>query len=222
VEQGSETSPQGTSSRRAIGWPGRRRAFFDLVLIVVLAVGLAVGVQSVVAKPYEIPSESMVPTLEVGQRVIVNRLSYRLGADPDIGDIVVFHPPVTAEPGYAGSRCSVEKPPAAVCPLNDPRESDENFIKRVVAGPGDRLRVLDGIPIVNGEPVEGDWTIRPCGGAGGCDFPDEITVPPDHYFMMGDNRPASEDSRYWGPVPRDWLVGGAVFTYWPPDRVGTL
>ena len=52
--------------------------------------------------------------------------------------------------------------------------------------------------------------------------PDEITIPPDHYFMMGDNRGASDDSRYWGPVPRDWIIGQAFFTYWPPDRIGIL
>ena len=59
-------------------------------------------------------------------------------------------------------------------------------------------------------------------GVGGCDFPKQITIPPDHYFMMGDNSGASDDSRYWGPVPRDWLIGGAFFTYWPPDRIGIL
>ena len=101
-----------------------------------------------------------------------------------------------------------------------PEKADTNFIKRVVGLPGDRLKILNGIPIVNGEPVTGDWEIRPCRGVGGCDFPNEITIPPDHYFMMGDNRGASDDSRYWGPVPRDWLIGTAFATYWPPDRIG--
>ena len=107
-------------------------------------------------------------------------------------------------------------------PDRDPRAADENFIKRIVAGPGDTLSIEDGIPIVNGEPFEGDWEIRPCRGIGGCDFPREITIPPDHYFMMGDNRGASDDSRYWGPVPRDWIIGEAFFTYWPPKRIGFL
>ena len=101
-------------------------------------------------------------------------------------------------------------------------EADENFIKRVVAVPGDTLSIKNGIPIVNGEPFTGDWEIRPCRGIGGCDFPKPITIPPDHYFMMGDNRGASDDSRYWGPVPRDWIIGEAFFTYWPPDRLGFL
>jgi signal peptidase I len=173
------------------------------VVIVVLAIGLALGVQAFLVKPYQIPSPSMEPTLDVGQRVLVNRLSYRLGGDPDIGDIE-----------------RPEREAGQACPEPTAEEADTNFIKRVVALPGDQLKVLNGIPIVNGKPVEGDWEIRPCRGLGGCDFPKEITIPPDHYFMMGDNRGASDDSRYWGPVPRDWLIGTAFATYWPPDRIG--
>jgi signal peptidase I len=123
----------------------------------------------------------------------------------------------------SGQQCGVERPeraPGQPCPEPTADEADTNFIKRVVALPGDHLKILNGIPIVNGKPVEGDWEIRPCRGLGGCDFPKEITIPPDHYFMMGDNRGASDDSRYWGPVPRDWLIGTAFATYWPPDRIG--
>ncbi len=198
-------------------------AIVELVAIVALAIGVALGIQAFVVKPYQIPSPSMVPTLKVGQRVLVNRLSYHLGKDPSPGDIIVFHPPVTAEMDYSGARCTdPDRGKHQVCPVNDPRESDETFIKRVVAGPGDTLAVENGIPIVNGEKFQGDWEIRPCNGLGGCDFREPITVPPDHYFMMGDNRGSSEDSRYWGPVPRDWIIGGAIFTYWPPDRIGFL
>jgi signal peptidase I len=192
------------------------------VVIVVLAIGLALGVQAFLVKPYQIPSPSMEPTLDVGQRVLVNRLSYRLGGDPDVGDIVVFHPPEGAVSG-GGQQCGVERPerePGQACPEPTAEEADTNFIKRVVGLPGDHLLIKNGIPIVNGEPVTGDWEIRPCRGLGGCDFPKEITIPPDHYFMMGDNRGASDDSRYWGPVPRDWLIGTAFATYWPPDRIG--
>lgn len=195
------------------------------MFIVVLAVGLAVTVQAYAVKPYQIPSASMEPTLDIGQRVLVNRASTRLGADPDPGDVVVFHPPANAVSNglpECGASTEVRKP-GQVCPEPGSSEGDETFIKRVVAGPGDRLKVVDGIPIVNGEPFEGDWTIIPCQGAGGgCDFPVAITVPEDDYFMMGDNRPNSEDSRFWGPVPRDWIIGQAVLSYWPPDRIGSL
>ncbi len=193
-------------------------------MIVALAVGLALGIQAFVVKPYQIPSPSMEPTLDVGQRVLVNRLTYRLGDDPEIGDVVVFHPPVGAVSG-SGQTCGAERPVRKAgqpCPMPVDEEADENFIKRVVAGPGDRLEIEGGIPIVNGEPVKGDWEINPCREIGGCDFPTEITIPPDHYFMMGDNRGRSDDSRYWGPVPRDWIIGQAFATYWPPDRLGIL
>jgi signal peptidase I len=189
------------------------------VIIVALAIGLALGIQAFVVKPYQIPSESMEPTLDVGQRVLVNRVFTRLGSDPKPGDIVVFHPP---EGAVSGKNCGAAKPPGQPCDTPTADEADENFIKRVVAVPGDTLSIKGGIPIVNGEPFEGDWEIRPCNGLGGCDFPKPITIPPDHYFMMGDNRGASDDSRYWGPVPRDWIIGEAFFTYWPPDRIGFL
>jgi signal peptidase I len=158
----------------------------------------------------------MVPTLEIGQRVLVNRVIYHFG-DPDAGDIVVFNPPKGAD---RGNQCGVPRDPGEACPEPTPERSDTNFIKRVVAVGGDRLRIDDGIPIVNGEPVEGDWEIRPCGGTGSCNLPEEIVIPEDHYFMMGDNRGASDDSRFWGPVPRDWIIGKAFLTYWPPDRLG--
>jgi signal peptidase I len=193
-------------------------------MIVALAIGLALGIQAFVVKPYQIPSPSMEPTLDVGQRVLVNRLTYRLGADPDIGDVIVFHPPSGAVTG-SGEQCGVDgsaRKEGQPCPEPTSEPAEENFIKRVVAGPGDRLKIQDGIPIVNGKPVEGDWQINPCNGLGGCDFPTEITIPPDHYFMMGDNRGRSDDSRYWGPVPRDWIIGAAFATYWPPDRIGIL
>ncbi len=191
----------------------------EVVVIVALAIGLALGIQAFLIKPYQIPSESMEPTLDVGQRVLVNRAFTRLGDDPDPGDVVVFHPPTGAE---EGNKCGVEKDPRQPCPMPTSEESETNFIKRVVAVPGDTLAIKDGIPIVNGEPFSGDFEIRPCRGAGGCSFPEEITIPEDHYFMMGDNRGQSDDSRFWGPVPRDWIVGKAFFTYWPPDRIGTL
>ena len=193
-----------------------RGAFIELVVIVALAIGLALGIQAFIVKPYQIPSPSMVPTLEVGQRVLVNRFSFRLGGDPDIGDIVVFHPPA----GANGNKCGAPHGDEQPCPAPTPEMADENFIKRVVAGPGDTLRIEGGNPIVNGEPVDqSDWTIRECGGPQ-CDYPEEITIPEDHYFMMGDNRGSSDDSRYWGPVPRDWMIGKAVVTYWPPDQIG--
>jgi signal peptidase I len=183
---------------------------------------LALAIQAWIVKPYQIPSQSMEPTLDVGQRVLVNRFLYHF-SDPSIGDIVVFHPPAGAD---NGTECGVlvrGQQPTEVgepCPQPTAAESEQNFIKRIVAGPGDTFSVKDGHPVVNGVEKTDEPYIRPCGNAPACNLPKEITIPPDHYFMMGDNRGASDDSRFWGPVPRDWLIGKAFATYWPPDRLG--
>jgi signal peptidase I len=192
-------------------------SLLELIMIVAVALGLALGIQAFLVKPYRIPSESMVPTLEVGQRVLVNRIGARFG-DPEVGDVVVFHPPAGAE---ADNTCGGDRAPGQVCAHPTEEKADVNFIKRVVAGPGDRIAVRGGRVILNGERQRENF-IRPCGGGEDCNFPREITVPADHYFMMGDNRGASDDSRFWGPVPRDWIIGGAFGTYWPPSRIGLL
>jgi signal peptidase I len=186
------------------------------VVIVALAIGLALLIQAFVVKPYQIPSESMEPTLDVGQRVLVNRVVYHLH-DPHIGDIVVFHPPQGAD----AEQCGVQRGSGEPCPKPTPRASETNFIKRIVAGPGDRLSIRDGHPVVNGVEAKEDF-IKPCQSGNGCNLPHPITIPDDMYFMMGDNRGASDDSRFWGPVPRSWIIGEAFFTYWPPDRIGFL
>ncbi|HWM56050.1 MAG TPA: signal peptidase I [Solirubrobacterales bacterium] len=185
-------------------------------MIVALALGLALAIQAWLVKPYQIPSQSMEPTLEVGQRVLVNRFLYHF-TDPGVGDIVVFHPPVGAENGKV---CGASHPPQQACPLPREEQASENFIKRIVAGPGDTLSVRNGHPVVNGVEKTDEPYTNPCGAAGACNLPDPITIPPDHYFMMGDNRGASQDSRFWGPVPREWIIGKAFATYWPPDRIG--
>jgi len=191
----------------------------ELVAIVAVALGLALGIQAFLVKPYRIPSESMVPTLEVGQRVLVNRIGARFGS-PEVGDVVVFHPPVGAE---AGNLCGTETQPpeGQVCSRPTSERADVNFIKRVVAGPGDRLSIRDGQVVLNGEAQEEPFA-RPCGGSDGCNFPREVTIPAGHWFMMGDNRGSSDDSRFWGPVPEAWIIGEAFGTYWPPRRVGLL
>jgi len=162
----------------------------------------------------------MEPTLNINQRVLVNRFLYHF-KDPQIGDIVVFHPPEGAD--SAGAQCGDPKSGPSTdsaCDLPTPGESSTNFIKRIVAAPGDKLSIRDGHPVVNGQIAQEDF-INPCGSSGNaCNLPKEITIPPDHYFMMGDNRGSSDDSRFWGPVPRDWIIGKAFATYWPPNRIG--
>ncbi len=192
-----------------------------MVVIVALALGLALAIQAWIVKPYQIPSESMEPTLDVGQRVLVNRFLYHF-KDPEIGDVVVFHPPTGADSGQVCGVPGGAPEQGESCPEPTSERSDQNFIKRIVAGPGDTLSVKDGHPVVNGVEKTDEPYINPCGAAEACNLPKEITIPPDHYFMMGDNRGASDDSRFWGPVPRDWIIGEAFATYWPPNRIGGL
>ena len=189
----------------------------ELVLIVAVALGLALGIQAFLVKPYRIPSPSMVPTLTPGQRVLVNRIGNNFG-DPAIGDVTVFHPPTGAE---NGEECGAQHRDDQACPRPTPGKADVNFIKRIVAGPGDKLAIEDGHVILN-DKRQSEPFIRPCGGAEECNLTTPIKVPKDHYFMMGDNRGSSDDSRFWGPVPRDWIIGNAFATYWPPKRIGLL
>lgn len=193
----------------------------ELVAIIAVAIVLALGIQAFLVKPYQIPTGSMIPTLTIGQRVLVDRIGQHFST-PHVGDIYVFHPPVNdtgcANPNQ-GETASGEVASQA-CDIAQTQESSQTFIKRVVGLPGDRISIRNGHVIRNGVQ-EADSYIVPCQG-GACSFPATITIPRGDYYMMGDNRPDSEDSRYWGPVPRVWIIGRAFFTYWPPDRIGPL
>ena len=198
-------------------------SIIELVIIVAVALGLALAIQAFIVKPYRIPSGSMEPTLSIGQRVLVNRIGMDFG-DPSVGDIMVFHPPVGAE----AERCGKTMGPGEACaqPV-DKQDSGTNFIKRVVAGPGDEIYISDGHVYRKAKGTstfvrEKDSYIRECGANPQCTYSKPIKIPAGHWFMMGDNRGESDDSRFWGPVPTSWIIGKAFFTYWPPDRIGTL
>jgi signal peptidase I len=193
------------------------------VLTVAVAVGLALLIQAFVVKPYRVPSGSMLPTLALGQRILANRVD----THPGIGEVVVFHPPhgadlesgqcAEAQQGFTADGNAFAEP----CDRPLASESSQTFVKRVVGKPGDVLRVVDGHVIRNGRP-EPDAYITACGAASECTFSRSIRVPAGEYYMMGDNRGNSDDSRYWGPVPQRYIIGVAFFTYWPPDRLGVL
>jgi signal peptidase I len=149
-------------------------------------------------------------------------LTNRLFNHPSVGDIVVFHPPAGANPeppmcGDANQGGSHSQ----ACDRPTSAESSQTFIKRVVAGPGDTIYIQNGHVYRNGVR-EHDRYIEPCGTDPSCNMRTPIKIPPGDYFMMGDNRGASDDSRFWGPVPDKWIIGVAFFTYWPPDRIGFL
>lgn len=185
-----------------------RRLARELLLPAMVALGLAFVIQTAVAKPYEIPTESMVPTIEAHDRVIANRLIYRF-RDIRRGDIIVFSPP-----------------PAAIEPCGRP-SPDVPFVKRVVGLPGDVVEVRrNGPTLVNGTPltVEGPLT-----NGYAKRFP---AVPAGHVLVLGDNRNASCDSHEWegsppNPavdpfVPISSVIGQAEVTYWPLNRVSFL
>ena len=178
---------------------GRRKALLKGVLeipvILLISFVLVFGfVRPVVAAPFHIPTESMVPTLKVQDRLLVNKLAYDLN-DPKRGDIALFE-------NQQGGK--------------DP------LIKRVVGLPGETLELRDGKVYVDGDPLEEPYLERdPCkpGYPKTCSF-GPVTVPRNHYFMMGDNRTNSLDSRFFGPVPEEDVVGEALVRFWPVSRAG--
>ena len=186
-------------------------------VIVAVALGLALGIQAFLVKPYRIPSESMVPTLEIGQRVLVNRIGNRLREPddrrghglPPAGRLRDEHLR-RAPPGGAGLREAHRR--------QGRRELHQAHRRRARRHARASATATS---IRNGKRAEEPY-IRPCEPGSDCNFPTPITIPADHYFMMGDNRGESDDSRFWGPVPRSWIIGGAFATYWPPKRIGLL
>ena len=166
------------------------------VSVVILAVAILVGDPEF--KRYRIPSESMAPTLSHGDVINVG------GADDlKVGDIVAFNPPE----GAAGVdlRCGSAQPAGQLCERPQGGRAPAVFIKRIVAGPGDEVAFDDGRVILNGKRQREPY-IKPCFGDG-CHYPKPITVRLGSYYMAGDNRGASDDSRFWGPVPEDWILG---------------
>jgi signal peptidase I len=168
----------------------------------------------------------MEPALKPGQRILVNRFSHLLGSDPSVGDITVFTPPRGSDStppvcGIPGEGPEYPGPGThASCTRPTADESQKTtFVKRVVGVPGDTIAVRNGHVIRNGKPASEPFASS-CGGPD-CNLA-AITVPAGSYFMMGDNRGNSDDSRFWGPVPRDWIIGQAVVSYWPLDRLGGL
>ena len=185
---------------------------FPLILIVAFALVFLV-VRPYVVEAFYIPSESMVPTLEVGDRVLVNKFIYRF-TEPERGDVVVFKTP-------EGVDNSVDGNPIAQFFgwLQGNRDERQDLIKRVVALPGDTIAVRNGNLFVNGERQNEPYLNN--------ELPDQsfyqrTRIPQDRVFVMGDNRTNSRDSRFIGPIPEENLEGEAFLRFWPPGRLGTL
>jgi signal peptidase I len=187
----------------------------ELGILLVVALVLSLVVRANVAQAFYIPSGSMEPQLEVGDRVVVSRTAYRLH-DVHRGDIVVFPAPGSSElddPDPLPKR--VVKDVLAGVGL---RHSGEDLIKRVVALPGETVGAQDGHLVIDGrqllEPYLSDEVVT-------SDF-GPLVVPEGHVFVMGDNRGNSQDSRVIGPIEIGSIVGRAVARVWPPDRTAFL
>ncbi len=156
----------------------------ELVVILAIAVGLALGIQALVVKPYRIPSGSMEPTLAIGQRVLVNRVGMDFG-DPHVGEIAVFHPPQGAEQQLCGPVAHTVSLGGAACDASLAKEASVNFIKRIVAGPGDEIYIKEGHVYREAAGTsrfvrEHDPYIRACGSSNECDFTTPIRIPAGH------------------------------------------
>lgn len=191
-QEGPENSQSHYKGRRSRRVAKQRGGVLELVVIAVVAFALVFGiVRPFIVEAFVIPSESMVPTLMVGDRVLANKFIYDF-TGPEKGDVAVFE--------------SVEV-------------EGQDLIKRVVGTPGDTVEVREGQLYVNGEPQDEPYIKKD----GGLSPPQqEFTVPEDSFFVMGDNRSNSRDSRFFGPVPEENLEGEAFATFWPPGRLGGL
>jgi signal peptidase I len=183
------------------------RTIVDCFLTISLAIAFVLAFEAEVAKPYRIPSPSMEPTLHCAKpvafcqgrfsdRVIADRLAYRFG-EPERGQIVVFHAPPKAD------RCGAE-------------DGGSTFIKRLVGLPGEVVSIHRGVVYIDGDRLSEPYVDPGLRGDANGMWP---RIPSNRYFVLGDNRMHSCDSRVWGTVPRSSLIGPAKLTYWPPSRL---
>lgn len=172
--------------------------FLDLVETVAISLSIFLVVYLFLMQPHQVNGQSMVPNFQDGEHVMTDKISYKF-REPMRGEVVVFH-----------------APPAAGCVEG----TGCDFIKRIIAVPGDRVAVHDNAFWINGqklpEPyIPDNFEILP----GRATLDEEIYLAPDEYFVSGDNRPHSSDSRFWGPIAKDDIVGRVFLRYWPIQEI---
>ncbi len=164
--------------------------------IVIIALGLAILIRALIAEPRFIPSDSMLPTLHIGDRVVVEKISYYL-EPPKTGDIIVFSPPEQLqEQGFT---------------------EDQAFIKRIIGLPGQTVTVKKGLVYLDDKALVEKYIAEPPKYQWG-----PYRVPENQYFVMGDNRNNSNDSSRWGFLPKQNIIGRAVVRFWPLERIGKV
>jgi len=195
-------TPSGTTRDKGRTPSSKSRTVLEYVVLAVVAVAVALLIQAFLVKPYRIPSASMENTLLIGDRVLVDRISWRV-SEPQRGDIVVFHPPFDG-------------------PV---------LIKRIIGLPGDEVSLSGGFVYINGRRLNEPYVRRIAGHQEPSEpfsnglpwsLQEPFKVPAGSYFVMGDNRTDSGDSREFGPIRRAQFVGRAFARYWPPGRIGGL
>jgi signal peptidase I len=204
--------------------PRKRGSFFaELPVLVLVAFVLALLLKTFLIQAFFIPSESMLPTLEVGDRVLVNKLAHDF-REPQRGEVIVF----SQEDGFPGVEPSsnplVRVVQALGSGLGFVQSGEKDFIKRIIGMPGEEIEMREGVVYADGNPLyettqdNGGYLTRP-------DLMDfgPVQIPEDEYFLMGDNRPNSSDSRSMlGTIPREDVVGRAFAVVWPFDRLSVL
>lgn len=162
-----------------------------------LSIVLALGIRQFVAEARFIPSGSMEPTLQIDDRLVVEKISYRFNP-PERGDIIVFQAPQRALDAVGST-------------------TKDAYIKRVIGLPGDSVEVKEGKVFINGEALSENYIQAPPAYTWGPE-----TVPAEQYLVLGDNRNSSSDGHVWGFLPQESIIGRAVVRFWPPDRIGGL
>ena len=199
-------SEQGRRSKGSDKSRRTRRTIIEWTILIGSALLIAILIKTFLFQAFYIPSESMKPTLNVGDRVLVNKVSYRLH-DVNRGDIVVF-----------------ETPPKA----KDANGEIKDLVKRVIALPGESFSTHGGGVYINGRPLKepylqkGVQTCAPNTGASGCGDIAATTIPAGDILVLGDNRPASKDSRFFGPIKESSIVGRVFVRIWPLNDLGFL
>lgn len=195
---------------------GRRSVLRELPILLFIAFLIAFTVKSLVAQAFFIPSESMVPTLKIGDRVLVSRLSYRLH-EPRRGDVLVFDSPFADEDAGDDQSLPTRVLHGVLESVGLRQPSTEEFIKRVIALPGETVEGKDGRIFVNGKVLD-----EPYLNEVAVDSFEPKKVPDGMLWVMGDNRNHSSDSRAFGTIDEDDVVGRAILRIWPPPRLGFL